>query len=204
MNPFADPQPPQQEECMLNSVRFLFRILNRFWMVPVFRLGIGSLQVNPFSGYMMVLKTIGHKTGKTRYVPVNYVVDGGQVYFLSGMGNKAHWYKNLKAAPMTEAILPGRAIHGKVSEIRAGAERLRLIRRILKAGGFAGFFEGINSFTIPDKQLAAKTREMVLFRLTPDGIGTGASDPGGWGWILAFVFFILLTIGVVALLVAAL
>jgi deazaflavin-dependent oxidoreductase (nitroreductase family) len=193
-----------QEEPMLNVVRALFRILNRFWMVPVFRLGLGSLQVNPFSGYIMVIRTIGHKTGKTRYVPVNYVIDGGQLYFLSGMGNKAHWYKNLKAAPMTEALLPGRAIHGKVSEVKTAAERLRLIRMILKAGGFAGFFEGINSFTIPDKQLADKTREMVLFRLTPDGIGVGASDPGGWGWILVFVLSILLIIGVVALLAAVL
>jgi deazaflavin-dependent oxidoreductase (nitroreductase family) len=187
---------------MLNSVRFLFRILNRFWMVPVFRLGLGSLQVNPFSGYMMVLKTIGHKTGKTRYVPVNYVVDGGQVYFLSGMGTQSHWYKNLKAAPMTEALLPGRSHRGKVSEVRTAAERARLIRMILKAGGFAGFFEGFNPFTISEKELTAKTREMVLFRLTPDGIGVGASDPGGWGWILVFVLSILLIIGLVALLAA--
>jgi deazaflavin-dependent oxidoreductase (nitroreductase family) len=189
---------------MTNVVRAFFRFLNRFWMVPVFRLGLGSLQVNPFSGYIMVLRTTGHKSRKTRYIPVNYVVDGGQVYFLSGMGTKSHWYKNLKAAPVTEALLPGRTVRGSVSEIRSKAERLRLIRLILKAGGFAGFFAGFNPFSCTDEQLAAGTREMVLFRLAPDGLGVDASDPGGRGWILVFFSTLLLCIGLAALLVAIL
>jgi deazaflavin-dependent oxidoreductase (nitroreductase family) len=193
---------PAVEESMNRAIRAMFRFVNRFWMVPVFRLGLGSLQVNPFSGYILVLKTTGRRTGKTRYVPVNYIVDGGSVYFLSGMGAHSHWYRNLKAAPKIDALLPGRTIHGKVAEIRSAAERVRLIRKILIAGGFAGFFAGFNPFTCTDKQLAEGSRPMTLFRLTPDGIGIGASDSGGWGWILIFFFTLVLCVGAVALLVA--
>jgi hypothetical protein len=59
-----------------------------------------------------------------------------------------------------------------------------VIRQVLKNGGFAGFLEGYNPYTIPDEQLAAKTTGMVLVRILPTGLGSTAADPGGWLWIL--------------------
>ena len=37
----------------------LFRVLNRFFMVPMFRLGLGPFMGNPLSGYIMVIRTVG-------------------------------------------------------------------------------------------------------------------------------------------------
>ncbi len=54
-------------------VRRIFWFLNTFFMVPLFRLGLGPFFGNPLSGYIMVLKAIGRKSGKVRYTPVNYV-----------------------------------------------------------------------------------------------------------------------------------
>jgi hypothetical protein len=54
-----------------DTERQVFQYLNRYFMIPVFRLGLGSLIVNPFSGYIMVIKTIGHKTGAERFTPTN-------------------------------------------------------------------------------------------------------------------------------------
>ena len=58
----------------MDNLRKVFRLLNKYFMVPVFRLGLGTWVGTPFGGYVMVLQLIGHKTGKTRYAPVNYAI----------------------------------------------------------------------------------------------------------------------------------
>jgi deazaflavin-dependent oxidoreductase (nitroreductase family) len=187
----------------MTFVRGFFRVLNRLFMVPIFRLGLGSFLVNPFSGYIMVLKMTGHKTGKTRYVPVNYAIDSGRMYFLSGMGKKSHWYSNLAASPVVDALLPDRTVHGDVTEVIDAVERLRMARRILRAAGFAGFFEGFNPFSCSDERLASGIKEMVLFRLQPTGLGAGPSDSGGRAWIMMFLLGIILCLGLYAILAGA-
>ena len=173
-------------------MRRIFHFLNKFFMVPLFRLGLGPIFGNPFSGYIMVLKTTGRKTGKVRYSPVNYAIFEGKVYFLSGFRKLSDWYHNLLAHPAVDIILPGGAISGTTSEISDPAIRRIVIRQILQNAGFAGFFEGYNPFRISDEELAAKTADMPLLCMRPDGLGSGASDPGGWAWVWAPVFTILL------------
>jgi len=169
-------------------MRLSFRLLNRLFMVPVFRLGLGSFFGNPFSGYIMVLKTVGRKSGRARYAPVNYALRAGQVYCLAGFGEGTHWLRNLQAEPRLEAILPGGAIAGRAALVSDPAERLALVRQVLKNGGFAGFMEGFNPFTVPDEELARRTAAMPLVRIQPVGPGNGASDPAGWAWVWTVVF----------------
>lgn len=69
-----------------NLLRRFFWYLNRYLMVPMFRLGLGPVIGNPLSGYIMVIKTSGRKSGITRYSPVNYAILNGSVYCLSGYG----------------------------------------------------------------------------------------------------------------------
>jgi deazaflavin-dependent oxidoreductase (nitroreductase family) len=184
----------------MSAMRVLFRVLNRFFMIPVFRLGLGSLLVNPLTGYIMVLRTIGHKSGKARYVPVNYAVDGGCIYCFAGLGKAAHWYRNLQADPKVEAILPGGAIFGKVETLSDHAEFLRLGRIILRNAGFAGFFAGVNPFTCSDVRLAGALNEGLILRIRPEGIGSGPADPGGWGWMLGWAVGIACVIAAVLVL----
>jgi deazaflavin-dependent oxidoreductase (nitroreductase family) len=177
----------------MKTLRIFFRILNRFFMVPIFRLGLGSLMVNPVSGYIMVLKTIGRKTGKPRYVPVNYAIDGGCIYCLSGWGKNAHWYANLHAHPEVEAILPGGTVYGETQEIADPIERLRLARKVMISSGFIAYLEGVNPYTCSDEKLAAVVKDTVLFRIRLIGIGSGPLDPGGLGWVGISLLLILLT-----------
>jgi hypothetical protein len=58
-------------------MRRFFWFLNKYFMVPMFRLGFGPFFGNPITGYIMVLKVIGRKTGKLRYAPVNYAIMDG-------------------------------------------------------------------------------------------------------------------------------
>lgn len=165
-------------------MRKIFKFLNKFFMVPLFRMGFGALVGNPLTGYIMVLKTIGRVSGKIRYAPVNYAILGGCVYCTAGFGKASHWYKNLKAHPEIEVILPGRTIAGTVEEVEDPGEKLTAFRQIMKNGGFAGFSLGFNPFTIPDEDLAPRMKEYPVMRIRPSGVGSGPADAGGWMWFL--------------------
>jgi len=169
----------------MKTLRFIFRQLNKFFMVPAFRLGLGPFMGNPITGYIMVLKTIGRKTGLERYAPVNYAIMDGNIYCISGFGKIAHWYKNLIANPQIDVILPAGTISGKAETVNDEAEWLRIVRQVLKNSGFAGFLAGYNAWTISDEDLLEKGGFMVAIRITPTGIHAGAVDPGGklWLWL---------------------
>jgi deazaflavin-dependent oxidoreductase (nitroreductase family) len=165
-------------------LRRFFRLLNRYIMVPMFRLGFGPFMGTPFTGYIMVLKTTGRKSGKVRYTPVNYAILDGHVYCLAGFGQVAHWYRNLRAQPRIEVILPNGPILGVAEEVTDPAEALRASRQVLRNAGFAGFMAGFNPFTASDDMIREKLAGLPIIRIRPAGVGSGASDPGGWLWIL--------------------
>ncbi len=156
-------------------------------MVPLFRLGLGMFWGNPIWGYMVVLKVKGRKTGKIRYSPVNYAIMNGCVYCVAGWGAQSDWYKNMKANPEIEMILPGGSITGRAEEIIQPVERVVSMRQVLKAGGFAGFLFGFNPYTISDEALERSTQDIPVIRIQPVGLGTGAGDFGGWLWILVLI-----------------
>jgi deazaflavin-dependent oxidoreductase (nitroreductase family) len=167
-------------------LRRFFWYLNSLFMVPVFRLGLGAFVGSPAGGYIMVLKTVGAKTGKTRYTPLNYAILDGQVYCIAGWGQLAHWYRNLLAHPDVELLLPGGAIAGVAEQVTNPDEALRARRQVLQNAGFVAFVAGLNPFTATDAALREKTRDTIVVRIRPTGIGLGAGDPGGWLWVVSW------------------
>jgi len=182
---------------MSTILRRIFKFLNKFFMVPIFRLGFGPFMGNPFTGYIMVLKTIGRKSGKVRYVPVNYTIYKGYVYCISGFRKAADWYRNLIANPEIEMILPCGSLYARMQEVSDTDEKRIVTRQMLINAGFAGFFEGYNPRSISDDELQIKTADMPVLRFQPLGIGNGASDYGGWAWILAIVIIILIVLALI-------
>ncbi len=170
-------------------LRRAFRILNKYWMVPLFRLGLGPWIVNPFTGYIMVMVTIGRRTGQRRYAPVNYAILNGAVYCISGGRRQSDWYHNLLATPEIDVLMPGGAVRGRFEEVTDADERLCATRRVLKNAGFAGFFEGYNPFTISDDDLRGKSADLPVLKLRATGLANGAVDPGGWGWLVIWALF---------------
>jgi deazaflavin-dependent oxidoreductase (nitroreductase family) len=167
----------------MNVVRRVFWFLNRFFMVPAYRLGLAWLICNPIAGYIMVIKNTGRKSGKLYFTPTNYAILNGNVYCLSGFGRKAHWYLNLKAHPQVELLLPGRAISGIMEEVTDPEEALVVIKQVFRNAGFAGFFEGYNPHTAPDAKFKQTLEQAPVLRIVPVGIGSGPMDAGGWHWI---------------------
>ncbi len=180
-------------------LRRFFYFFNKYFMVPLFRLGMGPFFGNPFTGYIMVLKLMGRKTGRIRYTPVNYAFRNGNVYCISGAGKSSDWYHNLLANPAIEVILPTQAISGHVEEVTDLIERHLVIRPILKNAGFAGFLEGYNPYTISDDELVRKTSGLPVLRIRPNGIGNGPSDPGGWVWMWIPIVIVLIILILVAM-----
>jgi deazaflavin-dependent oxidoreductase (nitroreductase family) len=176
----------------MNLMRRLFWYLNKFFMVPMFRLGMGPFVGNPITGYIMVLKTIGRKTQKTRYTPVNYTLKNGYVYCMAGFGRISHWYKNLKANPNLEIILPSGPIAGVMEEVSNHNEALEAAREIFKNAGFAVIFEGYTPYkAVPDEKIEIVLKRAPILRIRPTGVGSGASDPSGWVWIALIAFALL-------------
>ncbi len=185
---------------MPKSIRTIFKYLNRFFMVPMFRLGLGSMIVSPLAGYIMVMKTIGRKSGNVRYAPVNYAIWNGKIYCLSGGRASSDWYKNLLAHPEVELILPGGAMFARVAAPYVGEDRLLIFRQVLKNAGFAGFFEGYNPWTLGDADLQERSADIPVIEFTPLGLGSGASDPQGWAWVSWLVLLVVIILLLVILL----
>lgn len=175
-------------------VRRIFWFLNKFFMVPMFRLGFGPIFGNPFTGYIMVMKTVGRKTGKVRFAPVNYTIYKGNVYCISGGRKSSDWYKNLHANPEIEILLPGGTLFAHMDEVCDPDQKSLIARQVLKNAGFAGFFEGYNPFTISDEELMQKTADLPVLCFQPLGLGSGPSDAGGWAWIWGFVAAVILIV----------
>jgi deazaflavin-dependent oxidoreductase (nitroreductase family) len=167
-------------------LRQFFWYLNRYLMVPMFRLGLGPIIGNPFSGYIMVIKTKGRKSGITRYSPVNYAILNGNVYCLAGWGHLSDWYRNLVANPEVELILPSGGLVGRAETVSDPAERRTALRQVLRAAGFAAAFEGFNLSKASDEELEQKTASQMVVRIRPSGLAAGPCDSGGWAWIGVF------------------
>jgi deazaflavin-dependent oxidoreductase (nitroreductase family) len=173
------------------GLRQFFWYLNHYVMAPAFRLGLGPLLTNPLTGYIMVLTTIGAKTGKVRYTPLNYAIVDGQVYCIAGWGQSSHWYRNLRAHSGVACILPGETLVGVAEAVDDPDEALRAIRQVLRNAGFVGFVAGLNPFTISDQRLREKTQDAIVIRVRLTGVAGGPADPGGWFWVVSLALHML-------------
>ncbi|MCI0522005.1 MAG: nitroreductase family deazaflavin-dependent oxidoreductase [Chloroflexi bacterium] len=176
---------------MQDELRKVMHLVNKYFMVPAYQLGLGGLVSSPFSGYIMVIQSTGRKTGKRRFSPVNYAIRDGCAYCMAGFGSISDWYRNVKANPNVEVLLPGGAFAGVVEEVSDEAERLAAVRATLINAGFAGYFMGFNPRTASDELILEKLQGCPLMRIRPRGIASGPADPGGWLWMLVYGGFLL-------------
>jgi deazaflavin-dependent oxidoreductase (nitroreductase family) len=184
---------------MSNVQRRGFLIFNKLFMIPMFQLGLGQFVGNKLSGYIMVIKTIGRKTGKVRHSPVSYAIHKGNVYCIAGWGRTTDWYRNMIVSREVELLLPGGTIFGKVEEVDDQEERRIVIRKILQNAGFAGFLEGFNPYRVTDEVMLKKTADMPLVCIHPAGVGNGPGDPTGYSWVWNVVSGILIILIIIAL-----
>ncbi len=112
-------------------------------------------EVGPFGDQLMLLTTVGARSGEERTTPVMYHREGDRYVVIASKGGAPDhpgWYHNLKANPVARAEV-GAELGTEVFEVRAreaeGEERDRIYaERVAAAPGF-GEYERNTSRRIP-------------------------------------------------------
>ncbi len=168
---------------------------NKYVSVPALKMGLGRCISNPFTGYLMILRTRGRKSGEMRDAPLCYTIVGEYVYCVAGLGQQTHWVQNVLADPNVEVILPSRAFSGVTEEVTDEAERRRVLPPLLRSMGvIAGMMGMGNPWRDAPEAIAAKCEGMPLVRVRATGIAAGPEDPGGRYWVVPVVVGTLLTL----------
>jgi deazaflavin-dependent oxidoreductase (nitroreductase family) len=173
---------------LLRPVQRGFLVVNGGLVAPLLRHGLGWLFGNPLTGYLMLLRTRGRRTGLLREAPLGYVIDAGAVYCVAGYGEPTPWYRNLVAAPAVEVVLPTRRLRGIAEPVADDAEWLRAYRSLIASFGLVGRAVVGDVRRLDDAELLARHRSLPVVRIRPapdePPIVAGPFDPGHLGWLL--------------------
>ena len=172
-------------QAVVPAVNRALKQLNRWFMVPMLRLGLGAWLGTPFGGYILLLRVRGRRTGLVREVPLSYTIVEGSAWVLAGFGTATAWYRNLLADPEVEVWLPGRVIACRAEVVDDAAARARILPRLTRDAGVPGAMVGCNPWTAPDERIVGLLEGIPLVRLAPAGgpLAAGPDDPGGRAWI---------------------
>jgi deazaflavin-dependent oxidoreductase (nitroreductase family) len=125
--------------------------------IPLYRLTGGRVGGKLAGSPVLLLNTIGRKSGEPRTVPIVYLADGDRQIVIgsnAGHKNEPAWSLNLKANPEAEVEI-GRKRHPVRARIAEGDERAELWRRVNDQ--YSGF----------DDYEARTSRDIALFVLDP-------------------------------------
>lgn len=174
---------------LLRPLQRAFLVLNRCFMAPALKAGLGRFIGNPVTGHLMLLRTRGWMTGLVREAPLGYVILDGDVYCVAGYGRTTPWYRNLYADPGVEVTLPDRSFHGTAEPVEDPAEWLRAYRALIVSFGLLGRAIRGDIRALDDKTLLEVDRSLPIVRIRPTDppgpIVAGPWDPGGSGWLAA-------------------
>lgn len=196
------PPGPAQEldypgwiKTLLPAIHDVFTTGNKYVIVPALKMGLGRYASNPFTGYLMILRTRGHKSGEMRDAPLGYTIVGEYVYCVAGFGRQTHWVQNVRADPNVEVILPSRSFSGLAEEVTDEAERGRVLPPLLRSmGAIAGMMGMGNPWRDAPEAIAARCEGMPLVRVRATGIAAGPEDPGGRYWVMPLAASALVTL----------
>jgi deazaflavin-dependent oxidoreductase (nitroreductase family) len=172
--------------------------MNRYVGVPALKMGLGRYISNPLTGYLMILRTRGRKSGEMRDAPLGYTISGDCVYCLAGFGRRAHWFQNVLVDPKVEVILPGRSFSGLAEEVTDPDERVKIVAPLLRSMGVIAGMVGMgNPWRDSPAEIARKCEGMPIVRVRATGIAVGPEDAGGRYWIVPAVVGTYLTVRLV-------
>ena len=152
----------------------------------MWRLGLGRVfGLAPSTiGTVMVLHHVGRKTGRQYRSPVNFAQVDNELYCVAAFGERTDWYLNLMAAPRTEVWLPTGRWMVTAEDISDDPQRLRLVREVLLASGFAAPAFGLFPRSMSDANLDAATADCRLLHLRwEERVGDPVADLG-WVWLI--------------------
>jgi deazaflavin-dependent oxidoreductase (nitroreductase family) len=176
---------PEWMQQLLPAVHDGFTAFNKYVSVPALEMGLGRYMSNPLTGYLMILRTHGRKSGQMRDAPLGYTIVDNHVYCIAGFGRPTHWFRNILADPNVEVILPSRAFSGVAEEVTDSKERRRALVALLRSMGVIAGMVGMgNPWRDSPEEIERKCEGMPLVRVRATGIAAGPDDPGGRYWLV--------------------
>ena len=108
----------------------------------LYKLGLGPVM----GQFVLLLTTIGRKSGKRRVTPLQYEEVKGDFYVASVRGSKADWIRNIQANPSVEVKVKTMNLHGQAKTITDPIQiadflelrlerRPQMVGRIMRAAG---------------------------------------------------------------------
>jgi deazaflavin-dependent oxidoreductase (nitroreductase family) len=169
--------------------------LNRGFMAPMLRAGLGWTVGSPLTGHIMVLRTRGRRSGLVREAPLGYVIREGVVYCVAGYGSTTPWFRNLTDDPSVEVILPTRRFRGLATPVEDPTDWLAAYRALVASFGLVGRAVVGDVGHTDDSELLARHGSLPVVGIRPvEGeppLVAGAFDPGGRGWLLSYGLWLL-------------
>jgi len=180
---------------MATQLRQGFKHVNKF-MLLMWRLGMGYwFKLWPEGwGQIMVITHTGRKTGKVYRTPVNFAVVDGGLYCTAGFGAVADWYQNILSNPKVEVWLPDSWWMGTAEDVSEIDNRIKIMRAVILASGFAGITAGLDPKNMDDETLADATRSYKVVHIQKEAPRTGPGGPGELAWVWQVATMILLPI----------
>lgn len=92
------------------------RVIWRIFKLPVrlvYKIGLGSLPGN----FVLLLTTVGRRSGLPRVTPLQYSKVGGSFYVGSARGIKADWYRNILENSQVEVQVKSRRFKGLATPV---------------------------------------------------------------------------------------
>lgn len=102
--------------------REFFRKLNAV-VEPAVRKGLGSPRIAPAG--LIVLESVGFKSGQTRRTPLAAMRLGNHVFVSTARGERSFWVKNLQKQPRTRYFRGGREHEARAFVVAPGKQYRR-------------------------------------------------------------------------------
>jgi deazaflavin-dependent oxidoreductase (nitroreductase family) len=137
----------------VNALLKLF-VQSHVWL---YRSSGGRLGASMRGRKILLLTTVGNKSGQPRTVPVVPFFDGGETYVIASMGGAPQhpaWYKNLRANPDVGVQLGPEKSRARAIVVEEGPERDRLWKSISAQMPDFGKYQEKTSRVIPVIRLA--------------------------------------------------
>lgn len=144
------------------------RVILRFLKLPpqfLYRIGLGPV----YGRFVLLLTTVGRKTGKKRVTPLQYEEINGSIYVASALGKKSDWVQNILADNHVFVRVRNKKFNGLGEVITDFVEiadflQLRLRRHPLMVKAIMRR-EGLpKNYTRADLEQYARERVIVIIR----------------------------------------
>ncbi len=120
--------------------------------------------LGPLGNELMVVTTIGRKTGRRFSTPVGYLRDGDTIIALSIRG-ESNWYRNMLHNQTATLEIKGRPVNVRAEPVTNPAQRQKIFELYCRerAGSFKLLFGVPSDAPTADLERALASRQFVRF-----------------------------------------